>query len=238
LGSALMAKRPVALLDTVREVYTPEGVALRLPAAGPVPRAMAWLIDAGIRYALLAMVSTILAMTGEAGAGVYLIVLFVVFWGYPVLFEVLMDGQTPGKRAMALRVIAADGAPVGWLASFARNLLRTVDFLPFGYALGLIVGYADPWGRRLGDMVAKTVVIHAPREPSSALARLEGAYPPAMPLQPQEQAAVIAFAERARLLTPGRQEELANIAAPIVGSGGGLGVRRLQGVANWLLGRT
>jgi hypothetical protein len=45
-----MAKRPEALLDTVREVYTPEGVALRLPAAGPVPRAIAWLIDAGIRY--------------------------------------------------------------------------------------------------------------------------------------------------------------------------------------------
>jgi uncharacterized RDD family membrane protein YckC len=232
-----MAKPSVALLDTVREVYTPEGVALRLPAAGPVPRAMAWLIDAGIRYAVLTVVSLLLAMGGDAGMGVYLVVLFVIFWGYPVLFEVLMDGQTPGKRAMALRVIAADGAPVGWLASFTRNLLRTVDFLPFGYAVGLIVGYADPWGRRLGDMVAKTVVIYAPREPSGALARLEGAYPPAMPLQPQEQAAVIAFAERARLLTQGRQEELANIASPIVGSGGALGARRLQGVANWLLGR-
>ncbi len=232
-----MAKRPAVLLDTVREVYTPEGVALRLPAAGPVPRAMAWLIDAGIRYAVLSLVMLLLAMTGEAGMGVYAVVLFVVLWGYPVLFEVLMDGQTPGKRAMALRVIAADGAPVGWLASFTRNLLRTVDFLPVGYGVGLIVGYADPWGRRLGDLVAKTVVIHAPREPSAALTRLEGAFAPAMPLQPQEQAAVIAFAERARLLTPGRQEELANIAAPIVGIGGATGVRRLQGVANWLLGR-
>lgn len=232
-----MAKRPAALLDTVREVYTPEGVALRLPAAGPVPRAMAWLIDAGIRYAVLTVVSLLLAMGSEAGMGIYLVVFFVIFWGYPVLFEVLMDGQTPGKRAMSLRVIAADGAPVGWLASFTRNLLRTVDFLPFGYGVGLIVGYADPWGRRLGDMVAKTIVIHAPREPSAALARLEGAYPPAMPLQPQEQAAVIAFAERARNLTPGRQQELADIAAPVVGSGGALGVRRLQGVANWLLGR-
>lgn len=232
-----MAKRPEALLDTVREVYTPEGVALRLPAAGPVPRAMAWLIDAGIRYAVLSVFSMILAMSGEAGMGVYLVLLFATMWGYPIIFEAMMDGQTPGKRAMSLRVIAADGAPVGWLASFARNLLRTVDFLPLGYAVGVIVGYTDPWGRRLGDMVAKTVVIHAPREPSHPLSRLEGAYAPSMPLQPQEQAAVIAFAERAQALTPARQEELANIAAPAVGSGGALGVRRLQGVANWLLGR-
>jgi uncharacterized RDD family membrane protein YckC len=233
-----MAKRAAVLLDTVREVYTPEGVALRLPAAGPVPRAMAWLIDAGIRYAVLSVLSVILGMASEAGFGVYLVLFFVVMWGYPILFEVLFDGQTPGKRAMALRVIAADGAPVGWLASVTRNLLRTVDFLPVGYGVGLIVSYADPWGRRLGDMVAKTVVIHAPRDPSEALTRLQGAYAPAMPLQPQEQAAVIAFAERARLLTPGRQEELANIAAPIVGTGGALGATRLQGVANWLLGRT
>ena len=41
------------MLDTVRDVDTPEGVFLRLPAAGPVPRAFAWLIDAAIRFALV-----------------------------------------------------------------------------------------------------------------------------------------------------------------------------------------
>jgi uncharacterized RDD family membrane protein YckC len=232
-----MASRPAALLDTVREVYTPEGVALRLPAAGPAPRAMAWLIDAGIRYTVFFMFGLMLSLAGAPGQGVFLVLLFVIVWGYPILFEMLMDGQTPGKRALGLRVIAIDGAPIGWLASITRNLLRTVDFLPIGYGVGLFVGYVDPWGRRLGDMVAKTVVIHTPRGPSRALVRLEGAYAPAVPLQPQEQAAVIAFAERAHLLTQGRQEELANIAAPAVGIGGATAVRRLQGVANWLLGR-
>jgi hypothetical protein len=65
---------------------------------------------------------------------------------------------------------------------------------------------------------------------------VEGAHAPSMPLQPQEQAAVIAFAERAQAAhARAAQEELANIAAPAVGSGGALGVLRLQGVANWLL---
>jgi uncharacterized RDD family membrane protein YckC len=224
-------------LDTVRNVYTPEGVALRLPAAGPVPRSVAWLIDTAIRWGILMVVSLLVGLLGKAGYGLYSLVYFVVFWGYPILCEVLFDGQTPGKRALALRVIADDGAPVGWLASITRNLLRTVDFLPVGYGVGLVASFADPWGRRLGDMVAKTMVIHAPRDRQSLRPPQEGAQAPQQPLRPQEQAAVIAFSERATQLTQERREELADIAAPAVGVGGALGVLRLQAVANWLLGR-
>jgi uncharacterized RDD family membrane protein YckC len=231
-----MNRRPTAL-DTVREVYTPEGIALRLPAAGPVPRAMAWAIDLAVRGALLMVVAAIVAVLQEAGYGLYLIAYFVIFWGYPILFEVLWDGQTPGKRALELRVIADDGAPVGWLGSIVRNLLRTVDFLPIGYGVGLVASYADPWGRRLGDMVGKTMVIHAPRDRQTLRPPAEGAYAPLHPLQPQEQMAVIAFSERAATLTQERREELAGIAAPVVGMGGAIGVLRLQAVANWLLGR-
>jgi uncharacterized RDD family membrane protein YckC len=225
---------PAAPLDTVRQVYTPEGVALRLPAAGPVPRAMAWLIDTAVRWGILMIVSILVRAMGEAGYGLYLIAYFVVFWGYPILCEVLFDGQTPGKRALELRVIADDGAPVGWLGSIVRNLLRTVDFLPIGYGVGLVASYADPWGRRLGDMVGKTMVIHAPRDRQTLRPPTEGAH---APLQPQEQMAVIAFSERAATLTQERREELAGIAAPVVGTGGALGVLRLQAAANWLLGR-
>jgi len=174
---------------------------------------------------------------GAAGMGLYLIAYFIVFWGYPILLEVLWDGQTPGKRALELRVISEDGAPVGWLASIVRNLLRTVDFLPIGYGVGLVASYADPWGRRLGDMVARTMVVHAPRERRDLRPPVEGAQAPQQPLQAQEQAAVIAFSERAPQLTQERREELADIAAPAVGAGGALGVLRLQAVANWLLGR-
>lgn len=232
-----MNARAPAPLDTVRAVYTPEGVALRLPAAGPVPRAMAWLIDTAVRWGIMMVCGMVLGLLGAAGIGLYLIAWFVVFWGYPILFELLWDGQTPGKRALELRVISGDGAPVGWIASIVRNLLRTVDFLPFGYGAGLVASYADPWGRRLGDMVARTMVIHAPRGRPPARSQMEGAFAPLVPLQPAEQMAVIAFSERAQQLTQERREELAAIAAPVVGGGGAVGVLRLQAVANWLLGR-
>jgi uncharacterized RDD family membrane protein YckC len=225
------------MLDTVREVHTPEGVALRMATAGPLPRALAWVIDLAIRLCILVACSVPLGFIGEAGMGVYLAAMFLLVWAYPIVCEGLFDGQTPGKRALDLRVVSSDGAPVGWLASCVRNLMRTVDMLPFGYACGMVAGFVDPWGRRLGDLVARTRVVHAPRIRPAHAVEAGDAHAPAMPLRPAEQAAIVAFAERAPLLTAERQAELADIAAPVVGANGALAVGRLAGIARWLLGR-
>ena len=233
-ASVTGSERP--MLDTYREVITPEGVALRLPAAGPVPRALAWAIDFAIRGVVVSIAGFVLALAGQVGTGVMSVLLFVVFWFYPVLFEALWDGRTPGKRALGLRVVAGNGAPIGWLASFARNLLRTVDMLPFGYAAGLVASLSDPYSRRLGDMVADTVVVHVPRE-SADTAAVASPMPSPVPLLAHEQAAVIAFAERAPGLTPERQVELAELAEPLLDARGPLAVARLYAIAAWLLGR-
>lgn len=225
------------LLDTHHEIVTPEGVPLHLPVAGPVPRALAWVVDFALRLAVLMLASMALGLLGRTGTGVFLVLLFAIFWFYPVVFEVLFDGRTPGKRALGLQVISADGAPVGWRASFVRNLLRTVDMLPFGYAAGLVASLCDPAARRIGDMVAGTLVVHRLREPDSADIPPTSAMPPAVPLQTDEQAAVIAFAERAPRLTPARRDELADLASPLVRARGAQAAERLYAVAHWLLGR-
>ena len=225
------------MLDTYREVVTPEGVALHLPAAGPVPRALAWGIDLVIRLGILLVVGMVMGLLGAAGQGLYLIALFAIFWGYPILFEALWNGQTPGKKALGLRVVNGDGAPVGWLPAITRNLLRTVDMLPFGYTTGLLACLADPHGRRLGDLVAGTLVLHEAREPDHIAAPINAVLAPQLVLRPDEQAAVVAFGERAPLLSPARQEELADIVEPLTGARGQGGVLRLFGMANWLLGR-
>ena len=172
-------------VDTVREVYTPEGVALRLPVAGPVPRALAWLIDTVIRIAGLILLIIIVGRFGKIGEMLILIGAFALMWLYPILFECLWSGQTPGKRALELRVVMSDGVPVGWLASISRNLLRILDFLPLYYGVGLVVGYLDGSHRRLGDLVGRTVVIHAPRVRPPVLAAGEGVMAPLRPLQHQ-----------------------------------------------------
>ena len=91
--------------------------------------------------------------SGGWGAFVYFIALFVVIFGYDILFEVLASGRTPGKRLNGLRVVRVGGFPIGFLASSIRNTLRLVDFLPSGYLVGcvaILVTRAQPAARRPG----------------------------------------------------------------------------------------
>ena len=113
-----------SLLDTVRSYETPEGIALELRLAGPVVRALAWIIDLGIRVALYLALIYGLALFGGVGTGLMLIGLFLIEWFYPTLFEVLR-GATPGKQAMGLTVIHDNGTPLGWAAGLIRNLRTT-----------------------------------------------------------------------------------------------------------------
>lgn len=216
---------------------TPEGIALRLRAAGMMPRAAAWAIDFALRLAVVWMFGIVLALLGDLGVAVHLIVLFCLFWVYPVGFEVLYDGQTPGKRAVGLRVVNANGTPVGWVASIARNLMRTVDMLPLFYGFGLVAGLIDRDSRRFGDMVAGTLVVHVDNPHGHSSAPDVPAVQTPLPLPAAEQGAIVAFAERARQLTPERQQELANLLPQLTQARGAVAVQRLLGMASSFLGR-
>ena len=98
--------RPESLaLDTVRAVATPEGVELDLRLAGPVGRACAWLIDLFLRLTGMLVLWLLLIPLGQLGMGVWLILLFLVEWLYPVAFEIWAGGATPGKKLLGLRVV-------------------------------------------------------------------------------------------------------------------------------------
>ncbi len=225
------------MLDTLREVETPEGVALHLRCAGVVPRALAWGIDFSIRMAGISAVTMFLGLLGGAGIGIAMVVMFLVYWAYPIVFEVWQDGQTPGKRSLGLKVVNDNGTPVTWLPSVVRNLMRTVDMLPMLYGFGIASGLLDPAGRRLGDHVAGTVVVYAEREPARPPAPDAAPQRPPLPLQLDEQRAIIAYAERAPQTTPERQAELAEVLAPLTGARGERAVAAVLGMANYLLGR-
>ena len=226
-------------LDTLTSAETPEGIALALRPAGVVARAGAFAIDLMIRGALMLVVSMVLTPLGRFGSGLALILWFALEWFYPVLFELLPSGATPGKRALGLRVTMDSGLPITPAASLLRNLLRTADFLPFAYGLGLATVLMRSDFKRLGDIAAGTIVVHVQR------ATLHGALPeatpsaPAHPLTPRAQAAVIAWAGRSTRITEARLAELAQLAAPVTGVNAASrdAVMRLLSVANWLLGK-
>jgi len=226
------------LIDTLRPVSLPEGVEITLRLAGPLTRARAWLFDFLLRAMVSLSLPALFSWMGNAAGGFFILSMFVVWVLYPILFEALMGGATPGKRLCNLAVVMADGTPIGWPAAFLRNVLRFADMLPVGYAVGLASMLIDSQFRRLGDLAAGTVVIH--RDAVAAAAKALPAQPVAPPiaLTPLEQRAVLDFAERRRTWSVERAAELAEVAQPLVdGLQGEAAATRLSGIAAGLVQR-
>ncbi len=160
------------------EIETPEQVLVGYVLADLGSRFTALLLDSiilgGTLVALWLGALQVGAGLGTVGAvGVaYLfaalgLVSFVIVWGYFAYFEGFRDGQTPGKRAMGLRVIREGGYPVGVREAVVRNLLRIVDILPPPtWLVGGTAMMLHPRTQRVGDMVAGTVVVREGGEPT------------------------------------------------------------------------
>jgi uncharacterized RDD family membrane protein YckC len=228
------------VLDTVVTTETPEGILLELRPAGLSVRCYAFLLDWLIRLAVLYGVATVAAFMGGIGAAFWIILFFVLEWFYPVYFELTPSGATPGKRTFGLKVVMDNGLPVTPAAAVARNMLRVADFLPFGYGFAIVSMLVRADSKRLGDIAAATMVVHESRAVQRITLDDVRAVAPAIPLAPEEQAAVVALASRAPRLTGERLDELAALAASVSGDAGRTGpdvTRRVLGVAQWILGR-
>jgi uncharacterized RDD family membrane protein YckC len=152
-------------------IRTPENLELSYLLAGAGSRAAAFLIDSLVMLCAIQVLSNlimalvlVLAPAGEA----YVIALvgllaFFALNTYFIVFEWLMNGQTPGKKLVGIRVIKQGGYALGFTDTLLRNLLRAVDFLPAFYGVGLVSLILTPNSQRLGDLVTSTVIVH--REP-------------------------------------------------------------------------
>ncbi len=108
-----------------------------------------------------------------SGAMIVFITFFVLFqlvaeWGYFIVSEMATGGRSLGKAAVGLRVVRDGGGALTLRASLARNLLRLADVLPSSYLVGLIAMVASREGKRLGDLVAGTVVLRLDDAPLAA----------------------------------------------------------------------
>lgn len=158
-------------------IETPEQVDLRFPVAGIGSRFIAILIDSLVQigsYLLLGILVYVTSTSSVVGqkmgqtsdtatkwiVALFILLNFLMFWGYFVLFETFWKGQTPGKRVMKLRVLKDSGRSITLFEAMARNLLRIVDLLPNFYLVGLIAMLCNRQHQRLGDLVAGTIVVH------------------------------------------------------------------------------
>lgn len=185
------------------------------------------------QFAFALLLFWFVAMTFQVGLegyglGVVMLGLFVLQWLYGALFETLMSGRTPGKAAMSLRVVRADGSPGKFPDFLLRNLLRGVDSLPAvivpTFGIGVLVMAIDPRLRRLGDLVAGTVVVSEDKAHMLGSVKIEPpvseeerqALPPAVRLSNEEVQVIEAFLRRRKRLSDDRAEELASYFGPVL----------------------
>lgn len=220
-------------LDTVKQYETPEGIVLRLKAAGPVSRACAWLIDLFIKGGVSLVCLIILSRLQVIGIGIYLLLLFLVEWFYHVLFE-WISGATPGKKAMDLLVVNDNGSPLTFASAMLRNLLRAADYFPFFYGIGLASTLITKDFKRLGDLAAGTLVVYEEKPGTVRPVRDAAPVRPPADLRVNEQRTLLDFAERSGKLSRQRRIELADMLSGLTGKTGDSALDELNGYAAWL----
>ena len=153
-------------------IVTPEAVVLEFETAGIGSRLPAALIDMSIQLVLLigvivlvGAVDLVTASFGGFALAVFFLLYAGVIFGYPIGFETLWRGRTPGKAALGIRVVTAEGAPVRFRHASIRGVVGLVDFhLSSGTVAVLFILFSRR-NQRLGDLLAGTIVL---RERSGA----------------------------------------------------------------------
>ena len=205
-------------------IITGEAVALELRPAGIGSRGVALVIDLTaqllIAIAWVWAISQMGATADDAAVEAVLLTLFVLtILGYPVGFESLWRGRTPGKAVMGLRVVRDDGGPIRFRHAFVRGLVGVVVDRPgiSSGLLALIPMLTTTRSKRLGDLAAGTVVVQdrvpsrvapAPVVPAELAAWAAGldlsGVTDALALELRQ------FLGRARQLSPNFREEMGN----------------------------
>src|ERR1700674_1739354 len=152
------------LPDTDLVVATPERVSFDYQVAGLGTRAIAQILDLLILSGLLIALSFLsIAFSAygfdAVGSLVMLLGAFVIVFGYFWVSEAFWSGQTIGKKVFRLRAVGNRGEPMTFVQAGIRNIVRLVDFLPYGYGVGLVTLFINGKGRRLGDLAAGTIVV-------------------------------------------------------------------------------
>jgi uncharacterized RDD family membrane protein YckC len=211
-------------VDTRVIVETPEGVDFQFVIAGPGNRAYAWLMDTILRTGIIVVLAFALLLLGVFGTvdphvllGAFIFSSFIMDWFYGSLFEMLWNGQTPGKRSARLRVVRTNGTPVDAISAIGRNFLRTADILPMFYTFGLICMLSTRRLQRLGDLVFDTMVIDETRERISRAGGLttnvepltRGECPRRFAVPERTLAVIERLFESDRIISDARREEIA-----------------------------
>jgi len=148
------------------EITTTQNVTIEYEHASLRERILAYLLDSLIismgYYIFILLLQAIFGRGLFRGVSEFAIVWMspiAVFFLYHILFEIWNGGQTPGKKALNIKVVRLDGKDPEWGDVVLRAIMHLVDSLASAGIIGLMLIKTTGKGQRLGDMAANTTVI-------------------------------------------------------------------------------
>lgn len=170
----------------VSGIVTPEAVVLDFDTAGAGSRILAEVIDLAIQGTILFALFFAAALAASGGvelgqtAAVILVTVltFLVLVGYPIAFESLWNGRTPGKASLGLRVVTVEGGPIRFRHAAIRGMFALVEIWATAGSVALISVVLTHRNQRVGDLVAGTVVLRERSATASSAEATAVSFPP------------------------------------------------------------
>jgi uncharacterized RDD family membrane protein YckC len=222
-------------MDRSLDVRTPESIAFSYELAGLGSRFLAVTIDTVIQIAVLTLLFVGFAYMGahiasfhdqhvggktmseraatNLGIAIVIFIVFAILFGYFMVFEAFGNGQTPGKKALGIRVVRDGGYPVDFSAALIRNVIRIGELSLGFYAISAACALLSRENKRVGDLAAGTVVVRDGKRSDAAMLQAvlnEPVYAATGFVTGEERALIHRFIERRDKLDPQRRQAFAS----------------------------
>lgn len=145
-------------MQTIK-VRTTQNVFIQYPIASIGDRIIAFILDQLILIAYTIFIITLFVNTEMSVPWIWMVVLGLPWLLYHLLFEIFMNGQSPGKRLLKIKVVRVDGTPPTISNYLMRWIFAFIDYYIFSGVVAVVVIAIGGKGQRLGDLVAGTSVV-------------------------------------------------------------------------------
>ncbi|WP_445666420.1 RDD family protein [Fodinibius sp. AD559] len=155
--------------------YIPAGIGARIGA---------YILDIIIMGIYLAVSLSLIFEFSESSTWVIMAVVALPLMAYHLVFELFMEGRSPGKKAVGIKVIKTDGTPATFGNYIMRWIFRLIDITTTSGTVAFVTILVNGKGQRLGDLAAGTAVVKNKKRTSlsdTLYADVEEGYEPIYP---------------------------------------------------------